>query len=163
MQTPTFVLSLPTNCYNEPIKSHNMETRTVTLRLPQEIVDYVTRDDISMTCGIVKAIETLRRHERYADMELRGKFTPEEWMFLVDSFNGTLMVDDFRFVPSALVAHNEDSQLYERTADKWNVDLSELNRKCAALTASHVEAIYRRIERFWEHPNAVDLNEWARF
>jgi hypothetical protein len=143
-----------------------METKTVTLRLPQDVADYInSRSDYGMTDGVKNIVETLRRHERYADMELRGRFTPEEWKFLADSMNGTMMLDDFRFVPSALVAHNEDSQLYEGTADKWHVSLDELNRKCAALTATQVEALYRRIERFWNTQNGtgIDLDQWAQY
>lgn len=140
-----------------------METKTVTLRLPQDMADYITRNGDSMTDGIKNVVETLRRHERYADVELRGRFTPDEWKFLADSLNGTMTIDDFRFLPDMLVAHNEDSQLYERTADRWHVDLSELNCKCAALTATQTEALYRRIERFWEHPNAVNIDQWAQY
>ncbi len=139
-----------------------METKTVTIRLPQDMADYVTRSGDSMTDGIKSVIETLQRHERYADMELRGRFTPDEWKFLADSLNGTMTLDDFRFLPDVLVAHNEDSQLYDRTSDKWHIDLAALNRKCAALTATQTEALYRRVERFWEHPEA-DIEQWAKY
>ena len=138
-----------------------METKTVTLRLPQDVADYISsRSDYGMTDGVKDIVETLRRHERYADVEIKGRFTPEEWKFLADSLNGTLTLDDFRFVPSVLVAHNEDSQLYEGTADKWGVDLAALNAKVGALSATQVEALYRRIEKFWGHPE-TDLDAWA--
>lgn len=139
-----------------------MEQKTVTLRLPQDVADYINKNGEGMTYGVLSIVETLRRHERYADMELRGRFTPEEWKFLADSLNGTMTLDDFRFTPSALVAHNEDSQLYDGTADKWGVDLAKLNEKVAALTATQTEALYRRIEKFWEHPEA-DLELWAQY
>lgn len=138
-----------------------METKTVTLRLPQDVADYISsRSDYGMTDGVKDIVETLRRHERYADVEIKGRFTPEEWKFLADSLNGTMTLDDFRFVPSVLVAHNEDSQLYEGTADKWGVDLAALNAKVEALSATQVEALYRRIEKFWSHPE-TDLDAWA--
>ena len=139
-----------------------MEQKTVTLRLPQDVADYINKNGEGMTYGVLSIVEKLRRHERYADMELRGRFTPEEWKFLADSLNGTMTLDDFRFTPSALVAHNEDSQLYEGTADQWGVDLAALNKKVAALTATQTEALYRRIEKFWEHPDA-DLELWAHY
>lgn len=143
-----------------------METKTVTLRLPQDVADYITQqaDGGSVTDGVKNIVSRLQRQERYADVELRGRFTPEEWKFLVDSLNGTMILDDFRFVPSALAAHNQDSQLYEGTADKWHIDLDALNAKCAALSASQVEALYRRVERFWNTQNGtgIDLDQWAK-
>lgn len=140
-----------------------METKTVTLRLPQDVAEYISsRSDYGMTDGVKNIVESLRLQERYADMEIQGKFTPEEWKFLADSLNGTMMVDDFRFVPSALVAHNQDAQLYDGTADKWHVNLDELNKKCATLSASQVEALYRRVEKFWAHPE-TDLEMWAQY
>ena len=139
-----------------------METKNVTLRLPQDVADYINQqaDGGSVTDGVKNIVAKLQRHERYADVELRGRFTPEEWKFLADSLNGSRMLDDFRFSASALVAHNEDSQLYDGTAARWGIDLAALNAKVEALSATQVEALYRRIEKFWDHPE-TDLDAWA--
>lgn len=139
-----------------------METKTVTLRLPQDVADYITKDGYSMTDGVKLIIATLQRHERYADMELRGKFTPNEWRFLADTLNGTIVLDDFRFNKHALIANNQDAQVFEHSADKWKVDLGKLNNKCMALTATQTEALYRRVENFWNHPE-ININEWANY
>jgi len=139
-----------------------MEQKTVTLRLPQDVTDYITRDGNSITEGVKNLVNTLQRHERYADVELRGRFTADEWKFLADSLNGSMVLDDFRFSPSALVAHNQDAQLYDGTASRWGIDIDRLNEKCAALTASQVEALYRRVEKFWAHPD-TDCDIWAKF
>ena len=139
-----------------------METKNVTLRLSTEATAYVLTQGSSVTEGINNIISQLQQHERHADIELKGIFTPEEWKFLADSLNGTMTLDDFRFSSSALVAHNEDSQIYEGTASKWGGSLSDLNAKCANLTAAQVEALYRRVEKFWEHPE-TDLEQWAAY
>ena len=139
-----------------------METKTVTLRLPQDVADYITKDGYSMTDGVKLIIATLQRHERYADMELRGKFTPNEWKFLADTLNGTIVLDDFRFNKHALIANNQDAQVFEHSADKWEVDLDQLNDKCVALTATQTEALYRRVENFWNH-HEINLDEWANY
>ena len=141
-----------------------METKPVTLRLPQEVADYISRKAVggSVTDGVKNIVTALQRSEHYADAELRGRFTPNEWTFLADTLNGTKVLDDFRYRPEMLVAHNEDSQLYDDSANKWSVDIAELNRKCATLTAAQTEAIYRRVERFWQCPPAsIDL--WAQY
>ena len=141
-----------------------METKTVTLRLPQDVAEYINQqaDGGSVTDGVKNIVLRLQRHERYADVELRGRFTPDEWKFLADSLNGSRMLDDFRFSASALVAHNEDSQLYDGTAARWGIDLATLNTKVNALSAAQVEALYRRIERFWANSSTIDLDTWAR-
>lgn len=158
MQIEIFTLSL----HLKTTTDIRMEQKTVTLRLPQDMADYITRNGDGMTDGVKDIIGTLQRHERYADMELRGRFSADEWKFLADSLNGTMTLDDFRFMADVLVSHNEESQLYDKTADKWNIDLADLNRKCAALTATQTEALYRRIEKFWVHPEA-DLDMWAQY
>lgn len=139
-----------------------METKTVTLRLPQDVADYITRNGDGMTDGVKALVATMQRHERYADVEIRGKFTSNEWKFLADSLNGSMVLDDFRFNKDALIAHNQDSQLYDKTAARWNVNLDELNKKCGELSASQTEALYRRVESFWKHPD-TDLDAWANF
>jgi hypothetical protein len=140
-----------------------METKTVSLRLPQDVADYITSKGESITDGVKSIVTQLQRHERYADVELRGKFSPAEWSFLADSLNGTAILDDFRFSPSALVAHNQDAQLYDGTASKWSINLYAFNDKCASLTATQVEALYRRVERFWANCNNIKLEEWAKY
>lgn len=140
-----------------------METRTVTMRLPQDVVDCITSNGDSITDGVKEIVRKLQTHERYATLELKGKFVPKEWCFFADSLNGTMMQDDFRYYPDALIAHNQDAQLYDDMATKWGVDLDALNEKCKHLTAAQVEALYRRIEKFWEHPNGIDLAEWGKF
>lgn len=139
-----------------------METKTVTLRLPQDVADFINRNDDGITQGVINIVSTLRRHEQHADIEIRNRFTPDEWKFLADSLNGTLALDDFRFSASALVAHNQDAQLYDGTASRWGIDIETLNKKCESLSASQVEALYRRVERFWAHPE-TDLDVWAKY
>lgn len=139
-----------------------MEQKTVSMRLPQDVADYIMRNGDSITDGVKNLVSQMQRHERYADVELRGRFTAEEWKFLADSLNGTMVLDDFRFSASALVAHNQDSQLYDGTASRWGIDIDKLNNKCNNLTAAQVEALYRRVERFWNHPE-TDMDAWAKY
>ena len=139
-----------------------MEQKTVSMRLPQDVADYIMRNGDSITDGVKNLVSQMQRHERYADVELRGRFTAEEWKFLADSLNGTMVLDDFRFSASALVAHNQDSQLYDGTASRWGIDIDKLNSKCNSLTAAQVEALYRRVERFWNHPE-TDMYAWAKY
>lgn len=137
-----------------------MEKKTVSLRLPVDMVEYLDRGQ-GINQGVINAVAQLRQHERYADMEIKGKFTGDEWKFLAASLNGTLTLDDFRFSPAALIAHCEDSETYEGLASQWRVDLKTLAGKIGALTAAQVEALYRRVERYWA--TLPDIDGWANY
>lgn len=69
----------------------------------------------------------------------------------------------FRYNPEALAAHLEDSNLYECIGERWKVDVKKLCRKIRSLSSTQVDAIYRRVETFWEHSTTTGLDTWAKF
>lgn len=136
------------------------ETKTVSLRLPIEQVEWLTREGDSINQAVVNAIERLQMIERYADRDIAHKFSKEEWCFLADSLNGSITEGDYRYISFALVAHNNDSVEYDGLDAKWGVDVTKLNSKIMTLSSSGIEAIYRRIEAFWANQPA-DMETWA--
>lgn len=138
-----------------------METKTMTIRVPQELASWIEAKKGSSNGAIVDALYTAMYTEKYADREIQGKLTENEWKALADSLNGSLIDGAFRFASSALVAHTEDADKYDGIGDKWGVDISRLCEKIAKLSCSQVEAIYRRVESFWDNP--VDLDSWAKY
>lgn len=94
--------------------------------------------------------ETLKYIRAYSRKELKGHFTREEWMFLIDSLNGSVTEGMFRCNTGALVFHSKDAEEFEKTATKWDVDLPALVEKIEFLTAAQVEALYTFVEEFWE-------------
>ncbi len=59
-----------------------------TIRLPQEIADWLTKDGKSINQAVIDTVNTLQSIRLISTTELRGIFSPNEWMFLADSFNG---------------------------------------------------------------------------
>ncbi len=94
--------------------------------------------------------------------ELKGTFTQAEWSLMADSLNGSLLPTDFRCVASALIANVEDSDSYDGLGSKWNVDIKALCEKIGKLTAAQVDAVFTRIEEFWDDENK-DLKKWAEW
>lgn len=137
------------------------ETKTVNLRLPVAIVDYVTSKE-GINRGVVDAIETLMQIQSISMQEIKGIFTPNEWKFLADSLNGSMITGTFRVSKDALIAHNEDAELYDGTTKKWNADLKALNKKVENLSGANIEAIYRRVETLWDNPG-TNLEKWAEY
>lgn len=105
--------------------------------------------------------ELLKHIKAYSLNELKGKFTPQQWKFFADSLNGTMVDGMFRCNVGALIAHCEDSDKFEGTAAKWSVDLSDLCANVKALGGAQVDALYSRVEQFWDNPK--DLESWSVF
>lgn len=133
----------------------------MTIRVPQELASWIEAKKGSSNGAIVDALYTAMFTEKYADREIQGKLTPQEWKYLADSLNGTLIEGTFRFASSALVASVQDSDFYDNLGSKWEVDVIAFCDKIANMSCSQVEAIYRRVESFWNNP--VDLDGWAKF
>lgn len=140
-----------------------MATRTVNLRLPEEMIEYLTRNNDSINQAVIAEISAIKRIRTVAMGELKGLFTPDEWMFLADAFNGTLIDDVFCANVGAFIAGCEDAERYEGTASKWGVDLPAFIAKVKTLHGANIEAIYSRIKDYWEHCSELDMNNWSNF
>ena len=138
------------------------ELKTVTLRISNEDAAMLNElGDGFINRGINALIAKMRVLATFADNEIKGIFTYNEWKFLADSMKGYVIDDSLRYSAENLAYHNCDAQTYDKTADKWEVDLQELNRKILALSSAQVDAVYRRIERFFEQ--FPDIEAWARY
>ena len=139
-----------------------METKNVTIRIPQDVLDWVESGIKSKNAIIVENLKALRKMRQVSANELRNVFTPNEWKFFADSLNGVVIPDVFRCSVSALVAHVEDAASLDSLGTKWGVEIGELVTKINLLHGANVDALYTRVEEFWAHPG-TDLDEWAKY
>lgn len=140
-----------------------MKTRKgTTVYLPEDQAKYIQENYKNQNIGIIAAIEALMTIRKYSTNELKGIFTPEEWSFLADSLNGTMTTDAFRCNAGALVHHCQDAEELDGTGQKWEIDIEKLVRKVEKLTGAQVEALYFRVESFWEDDNR-NLEEFAEY
>ena len=138
------------------------ETKTVSIRIPAEMVEYLEKKDMGMNGAIVDCIEKVMFFEKYAMRDIQGVFSCEEWKYIADSLNGVIIDGDFRYISSALVANIEDADKYEMLGSKWNVDVKKLCDKISRLSCSSIDAIYRRAEAFW-NDSLIDMEEWSNY
>lgn len=110
---------------------------------------------------IADSIAELQMIRRRSMAEIKGVFTQEEWSLMADSLNGTIVTVEFRCIPGALIANIEDSDIYDGLGAKWGVDVKDLCSKIEKLTAAQVDAVFTRIEEFWNEDR--DLESWARW
>lgn len=140
-----------------------MAIKNATIRLSEELIEWLTSDGKSINQAVIECAQNLRRVRMVSAGELRGVFTSEEWKFMADSLNGTSVSESFRCNVSALVAHVEDAAQLELLDQKWHVDMEAFKQKILKLHGANVEALYARVEEFWANSETTDLNDWATF
>ena len=111
---------------------------------------------------IAQYLSELQAIRKRSENELRGKFTPAEWSLMADALNGTATMPDFRCISFALIASVEDSDKYDGLGAKWEVDINLLVEKIDKLTAAQVDAVFTRVEEFWNSPDK-DLEKWSNW
>jgi hypothetical protein len=156
--------------------------KTVSLNIEEDLDDFLNENFGTRTDGFVAAVEILRKsqqmgfeaHEivenlqflqqirRTSLREIKGVFTPDEWKFMVDILNGTLITPEFRCLKEGLIAEMEDAEHFDNSATRWNLNLSEVLEKIKKLTGAQIEAIYFRIEEFW-NDDKRDLEKFAEW
>lgn len=140
-----------------------MATRKgTTVYLPEDQARYIQENYKNQNIGIITAIEALMTIRKYSTNELKGIFTPAEWSFLADSLNGTMTDGSFRCNAGALAYHCLDADKLDGLGAKWEIDVLDLMDKIKDLTAAQVEALYFRVEQFWEDEER-DLEEFAKY
>lgn len=138
------------------------ETKNITIRLPKDREEFLSSYSVSINNAIVRVIDEFRQIKLTSMHELKGVFTEDEWKFFFDSFNGSLIDGVFRTNIGAFIAHCEDSEKYEGSATRWNVNIDDISKKANQLKGANIDAIYSRIEMFWNTPQA-NLDEWAKW
>jgi len=147
---------------------------TKSIRITEEQELYLLAHYKNVTEGISDCInktmlpseseELLKYIKAYSLNELKGRFTPSEWKFFADSLNGTMVDGMFRWNVGALIAHCEDFEKFEAGTSRWGISLSDLCSKVSNLGGAQVDALYSRVEEFWNvWTDPKDLEEWSVF
>lgn len=111
---------------------------------------------------IIDQLQFLQQIRRASLREIQGIFLENEWGFIVDILNGTLIPAEFRCLQSGLIAEMEDAEHFDSSATKWNVDLQKISDKVRSLTGAQIDAIYYRVKQFWDDPNR-DLDSFTKW
>ena len=139
-----------------------MARKGTTVYLPEDQAKYIQENYKNQNYGITAAIEALMTIRKYSTNELKGIFTPAEWSFLADSLNGTMTDGSFRCNAGALAYHCLDADKLDGLGAKWEIDVLELMDKIKDLTAAQVDAVFFRVEQFWNSEDK-DLEEFAKY
>lgn len=138
-----------------------METKTVTIRIPEDVEKYLTRNGDKINPEVISTVRRMKRIREVAMAELKGVFSENEWSFMFDLTKGLIIDDNFSSSKGVLIAQIEDSEKYDGLATKHFSDVSKMVEKIKTLHGSNIDAIYERAAAFWSQQN--DIKEWCKF
>lgn len=138
-----------------------METKTVTIRIPEDVEKYLTRNGDKINPEVISTVRRMKRIREVAMAELKGVFTENEWSFIFDLTKGLIIDDNFSSSQGVLIAQIEDSEKYDGMATRHFADVSKMVEKIKTLHGSNIDAIYERAAAFWSQQN--DIKEWCKF
>lgn len=140
-----------------------MAAKAVSLRLPEEMVERLSKKGDNFTQTVINELNNLERIRLVSLGEVKGLFTPQEWIFIADAFNGTLMDSALRANVGVFIASCEDAERFEGKASINQVDLDNFLEKVRTLRGANIEAIISRVEDYWEHCSDIDSESWSQF
>lgn len=140
-----------------------MAAKAVSLRLPEELVERLSKKGENFTQIVISELNNLDRIRLVSLGEVKGLFTPQEWIFIADAFNGTLMDSVLRANVGVFIASCEDAERFEGKATLNKVDLDNFLEKVRTLRGANIEAIITRVEDYWEHCTEVNIEQWSNF
>lgn len=111
---------------------------------------------------ITESLQILSQIRAYSLREIKGKLSNQEWMYLADSLNGTMITPEFRANRGGLIASIEDGNDFDGLGEKWSVNVKEFIDKVNTLTGAQVDAVYTRVAQFWNSKDR-DLDKWAEW
>lgn len=123
------------------------------------LAEYAKKHD-NINKKLSQSIELMPLARLNALKEIRGLFTSDEWKFFADSLCNVNATAQFRFNKNAFWERLIDFKRFEGT--KFDVNIETLKKKIDKLTTMQVEAIYSRVDDFWEASVSSPLEQWAK-
>lgn len=140
-----------------------MATKNVTLRMPEEMTEYLLLNYNSINQAVITEISYLRRIRQVSLGEIKGLFSETEWVFMADVFKGTIIDDVFCANVSAFIAACEDAEKFDHAASVLHIDFNRFLEKIRSVKGANIEAIYSRIKYYWNHSDSLEISKWAKF
>jgi hypothetical protein len=143
-----------------------MKTRTITIRVDEQLAAMLAEINTRPTTAAQNAIYVFTWIRRKTLHDLKGVFTSEEVMALVNSFNSLLPSKQIIESPSAFLDHTIDAEKYEHALSACNADPEKLFEKLSALSPAQSVILQLELHSFWNaNDNArPDLDDFiSRF
>ena len=125
-------------------------SKNATIRLPEEVQNDLKQNFGGIQSAISLIVEPFQRLKTVTLLELKGYFTREELIALIDSQNGVLLTPDFIYNKSFLLAQLEDFEMFENGISRQSANPADLFSKIDKLAQSQVYYLLLDIHVFWQ-------------
>lgn len=123
--------------------------KNVTIRINEETATQLSEISERPTTAAQEALEAFIWLRRATLYELKGLFSREEIIALLDSFNGLIPTWRLMVNPSTLVAHTEDAERYQGSLSMHQADPESLIAKLKKLTPAQATTLQLELWAFW--------------
>lgn len=89
--------------------------------------------------------------------EIKGLFSKNELMALVDANNGVLVAEPFWGSQRAMAFSLEDAESMDNLGTRWETSIEDLINKIKNMPSSLFLFLHEKIYRFWQERNGDDL------
>lgn len=116
----------------------------------------------NQTTIISHALESFAALQKRVKTQLKGVFTQNELLAIIDNLNGTMFQADFMTSKEMFLHHLQDGNSFEGLYQKWEIDVKSFEAKINALDNFSAFFLQEWAMRFWNfnHRN-LDLNTYV--
>lgn len=114
----------------------------------------------SFTSSDVSEIMKIFKNVIFQTNEVLEQFSKDEWMALVEAFNGHLWEPDILNAGTCLAMGVVECDQYEGLGEKWKIDVIALSKKLQRLDYLEACSVFITIKYFWKN-GSMRKNWWS--
>ncbi len=130
-------------------KTEVKKTKTISVELPpqERKILRLNGEDLKGQANV--ALQSFLYLNRGFLKDIKGMFTREEIIAMLDNFNGTMYEPQWSIVKDAYIASLEDGDKLDGLGARQNCDIKNLIEKIKHLSITHVALWQYELYRFW--------------
>lgn len=123
---------------------------TMTVRTSDKVAEALANYAGTKSAGAIRAVEGFVQLRKYINYELKGVFTREELISIVDAQNGLLLETALQANKGIFLAHCEDAERLESAFSRNGANWDDARVKIEGMSPAQVFFLQDAIALFWE-------------
>lgn len=136
-----------------------MDKKVVTPRIREGTTDWYGENFSSANAGLVFALESFPELYKRGLLELKGRFTRGELLFIVDVYNATMLTPGMPM----LDAQVSDGIALDGLDKKWGIDGPALVKKVEGLTSFQATVLEIWANGYWYARTGGELRDLEKY
>ena len=137
------------------------------IRMDEDLLESIYTPNKSLSEQVNDCVKQLIAIRSYTTEELKNKFKPEEWRALAEAMKNFRNSDISRYQSQTFTMALKSADINNGIGNAWKIDIDNLCNKIDQLTAAQLDALYNRIDKFWNRvENGGDdgfITRWITF